>query len=91
MQLANCWVFFRTESIYLLPIVVSCSSAFVGLRCITEYHKLKWQANYSCSLDFFCVILSALGLDFDFGGDHNSVRINGSSVMADSSALRIKL
>lgn len=24
---------FRTKSVYLLPVVVSCSSAFVGLRC----------------------------------------------------------
>lgn len=44
---------FRTKSIYLLPVVVSCSSAFVGLSGITEYHKLKWRDDYFYSLDFF--------------------------------------
>lgn len=63
----------------------------VEVWCVTEYHKLKWWASHSYSLDFFGVILSAHGLDFDFLGCCSSVRINGSSTMAHSSALRIKL
>lgn len=62
------------------------------MQCITEYHKPKWRASHSDGLDLsFGVVLSVCGVYFDFGGDHSSVKVNGSFMIAPTSAIRIKL